>query len=152
MGKSPAWSRRGRFTTIVLALLLIGAAQPSVPPASVTVRVVDTKHTDGSAGVALWTAAEGFPEEIEHAIRTVYVPVVDGDASTVFDELEPGRYAVTVFNDRNGNEEFDKNWVGMPTESWGVSNNARPRLRAPRFDEAVFDIPSGASTIEIEIR
>ncbi|MGE0314147.1 MAG: SDR family NAD(P)-dependent oxidoreductase [Lautropia sp.] len=33
---------------------------------------------------------------------------------------------------------IDTNWVGMRTEHQGVSNSARPTLRAPRFGEAVF--------------
>ena len=120
--------------------------------ASLTVEVTDREHVDGSAGVALWDAAEGFPEGVEHALQAVYVPVTGGGAGTTFDGLAPGRYAVTVFNDRNGNERFDKNWIGMPREPWGVSNDARPHLRAPRFDEAVFDLPAGATTITIELR
>ena len=129
-----------------------------LPPADdgesawVTVQIRDTKRPEGSAGVALWAAAQGFPESIEHALETVYVPIDDGVASAVFEGLEPGAYAVTVYNDRNGNREFDKNWIGMPKESWGVSNDARPRLRAPRFDEAVFELTTGPNKVTIEIR
>ena len=119
---------------------------------SLAVNIADAKHDDGSAGVALWNGPEGFPEEIEHAIRIAYVPVVAGVAAALFEDLTPGRYAVTVYNDRNGNETFDKNWIGMPRESWGVSNNARPRLRAPGYGEAAFDLDAGAHRLEIELR
>ncbi len=116
------------------------------------VNITDAKHDDGSAGVALWSGPEGFPEEIEHAIRIAYVPVVAGTAAASFEGLMPGRYAVTVYNDRNRNETFDKNWLGMPRESWGVSNNARPRLRAPGYGEAAFDLDAGGHRLEIELR
>ena len=119
---------------------------------SLTVNITDSKHDDGSAGFALWNGPEGFPEEIEHAIRITYVPVVAGVASASFEDLAPGRYAVTVYNDRNGNETFDKNWLGIPRESWGVSNNARPRLRAPGYGEAVFEIDAGEHRLGIELR
>ncbi len=134
----------------VLAAPIGIAAQPE--SLAIQVDVSDTKHPDGSAGIALWAGEKGFPEDIQHAIRTIYVPIVDGQATTRFEALEPGAYAVTVFNDRDGDEEFDKNWIGMPRESWGVSNNARPRLRAPRFDEAVFELSGEGATIAIEIR
>ena len=119
---------------------------------SLAVNIADAKHDDGLAGVALWNGPEGFPEKIEHAIRITYVPVVAGVASASFEDLAPGRYAVTVYNDRNGNEAFDKNWLGIPRESWGVSNNARPRLRAPGYGEAVFEIDAGEHRLEIELR
>lgn len=38
-------------------------------------------------------------------------------------------------HDANGNGQVDRNWLGMPTEGWAVSNNVIHRMRAPRFDE-----------------
>ncbi len=116
----------------------------------IAVSITDLENSVGSAGVALWHADEGFPEDIESALRTSYVPITDSVARVSFDGLEPGAYAVTVYNDLNNNRRFDKNWIGMPKEAWGVSNNVRPRLRAPRFEEAVFD--SGAEGLTLEIR
>ena len=36
---------------------------------------------------------------------------------------EKGKYAVVVYHDENDNHKFDRNWVGLPTEGFGVSNN-----------------------------
>ena len=115
------------------------------------VRMEGFENTDGEAGVAVWNAARGFPEEIEHAVATTYVTIQDGAAVAWFDQLEPGRYAITVYHDKNDNRRFDKNWLGMPKEDWGVSNNVRPRLRAPRFTEAVRDLGVGEQLVEIRV-
>jgi uncharacterized protein (DUF2141 family) len=115
------------------------------------VRMKGFENTDGEAGVAVWNAARGFPEEIEHAVATTYVTIQDGAAVARFDQLEPGRYAITVYHDKNDNRRFDKNWLGMPKEDWGVSNNVRPRLRAPRFTEAVRDLGVGEQLVEIRV-
>jgi uncharacterized protein (DUF2141 family) len=115
------------------------------------VRMEGFENTDGEAGVAVWNAARGFPEEIEHAVATTYVTIQDGAAVARFDQLEPGRYAITVYHDKNDNRRFDKNWLGMPKEDWGVSNNVRPRLRAPRFTEAVRDLGVGEQLVEIRV-
>jgi|TARA_B100000315_G_scaffold128754_1_gene118433 uncharacterized protein (DUF2141 family) len=119
--------------------------------ARLVVAISDEEDRRGLVGVALWAGAEGFPEVIDHALRTSYVERVDGKARVMFDGLEWGRYAVTVYHDRNDNRRFDKNWIGMPKEAWGVSNNVRPRLRGPRFDEAVFEVGAGEHVIEIRI-
>ena len=116
------------------------------------VRMEGFENTDGEAGVAVWNAARGFPEEIEHALAATYATIQDVVAVAGFGQLEPGSYAITVYHDKNDNRRFDKNWLGMPKEDWGVSNNVRPRLRAPRFDEARLDLPAGAHTIEIQVR
>jgi uncharacterized protein (DUF2141 family) len=69
-----------------------------------------------------------------------------------FSDLADGSYAVSVSHDLNGNKKVDTNFLGMPTESWGVSNNARPSLRAPRFDEAVFKVVAGKDmTLDIKV-
>ena len=115
------------------------------------VRMEGFENTDGEAGVAVWNAARGFPEEIEHAVATTYVTIQDGAAVARFDQLEPGRYAITVYHDKNDNRRVDKNWLGMPKEDWGVSNNVRPRLRAPRFTEAVRDLGVGEQLVEIRV-
>ena len=115
------------------------------------VRMEGFENTDGEAGVAVWNAARGFPEEIEHAVATTYVTIQDGAAVARFDQLEPGRYAITVYHDKNDNRRFDKNWLGMPKEDWGVSNNVRPRLRAPRCTEAVRDLGGGEQLVEIRV-
>ena len=113
--------------------------------------VLDFESADGLAGIAVWGSAEGFSEEIEHAVATRYVEIADGAAAAEFDPLPPGVYAVTVFHGKNDNKRFDKNWLGMPREAWGVSNNARPRFLVPRFDEARLELAAGPHAIEIRV-
>ena len=69
-----------------------------------------------------------------------------------FDGLESGDYAVAVSQDFNGNRETDTNFFGIPTEPWGVSNNVRPTLRAPTFEEAKVRITPGVDvTIDVKV-
>lgn len=53
--------------------------------------------------------------------------------------VPPGRYAVFAYHDRNRNGKADRNFIGMPTEDVGFSNNALKRLAKPRFSDAAFD-------------
>lgn len=139
--------------SLVMAGAVATSAQVGQSSSTLTLRVQmeGFENADGEAGVAVWNAAQGFPEEIEHAVATTYVTILDGGAVALFDRLEPGRYAITVYHDKNDNHRFDKNWLGMPKEDWGVSNNVRPRLRAPRFAEAVRDLGPGEQLVEIRV-
>ena len=138
---------------VVMAGVLGASAQNGVSRATVTlvVRVDGFESADGVAGAAAWQTAQGFPEQIEHAVATTYVGIQDGVAVACFGQMEPGTYAITVFHDTNDNRRFDRNWLGMPREAWGVSNNVRPRLRAPRFDEAMLELPPGPGETQVEI-
>ena len=55
-------------------------------------------------------------------------------------------------HDVNGNRRADTNLVGMPVEQWGVTNNARPTLRAPRFDEAAFAVAEAGGEVVLDVR
>ena len=39
--------------------------------------------------------------------------------------LPRGKYGVIAFHDLNGNEKLDTNFMGIPNEPYGFSNNAR---------------------------
>ena len=139
---------------LVMMGVLGASAQTSESRSTLTlhVRIDGFENADGMAGVAVWNAARGFPEQIEHAIATTYVTIQDGVAVARFDQLEPGGCAITVYHDKNDDRRFDKNWLGMPREAWGVSNNVRPRLRAPRFEEAMLALDAGETLVEIRVK
>ena len=49
-----------------------------------------------------------------------------------------GYYAISCFQDLNNNGILDKNLLGIPTEPYAFSQNARPKFRAPSWEEAQF--------------
>jgi uncharacterized protein (DUF2141 family) len=116
-------------------LLLSCTTAVSAPSASIQVQVLGVESENGEIGCALFHSAEGFPMSPERAI-TRWHPPGKGSATCHFEDLEPGSYAVAVSHDVNANRRTDTNLLGIPVEQWGVSNNVRPTLRAPRFDEA----------------
>jgi len=69
--------------------------------------------------------------------------VIEASGDTVvamFQGLGAGRYAVAVYQDENRNGKLDKNFLGMPTEPYGFSNDARGSMGPPSFDAAAVDI------------
>jgi uncharacterized protein (DUF2141 family) len=57
----------------------------------------------------------------------------------------PGKYAVNVIHDKNNNNKLDTNWLGIPTEGWGCSNDARGFMRAPSFSDKLFAVQSNTN-------
>lgn len=131
-----------------LTLALLAICLPAVA-ADLTVAVSGLKNEKGEVGCALFRSSEGFPMDNRKAVAQ-WQKAKPGLLECKFENVEAGSYAVAVSLDLNGNRKTDKNFVGMPTEDWGVSNNVRPKLRAPRFDEAMFVVKEGLPT-RIEI-
>ena len=61
-------------------------------------------------------------------------------AGGAFAGLAAGRYVIKSFADENGNEKLDTNLVGLPTERYGFSNDAKGRMGPPSFDAAAVKV------------
>lgn len=138
---------------LFLALLSTASANNA---AAATLRVKVTVpaavENVGQVGCALYASAEGFPMDAGKARIQSWQPAA-GSLECVFEDLPSGEYAVALSHDMNDNQVVDTNWLGMPKEAWGVSRNARPALRAPRFDEASVTVPAGGEVvIDVEVR
>ena len=65
--------------------------------------------------------------------------------------LKPGRHAVALFHDENGNDAFDQGLFGIPLEDYAFSNNAMGFFAAPSFDAASFALTEPETRILIRI-
>lgn len=136
----------------VLVALAACAAVPAVPAMAgdLLVRITGLEARSGHVGCALFASDAGFP--INNTGRPQeWVPVDGPQATCRFKGIADGGYAVSVVYDVNDNRKLDTNLFGLPTEPWGVSNNVRPRVRAPKFEEARFTMGSATDT-SIDVR
>ena len=139
--------------SVFLYLVAIGSAFAigSAPAQELIVKVTIVKSTKGEVGCALFSSATGFPNENVAMPAQWQAPSTDSVVCR-FTDIKPGPYAVAVSHDLNGNRQTDTNFLGIPKEDWGVSNNVRPNLRAPTFDEARFEVAAtGVTTIEVKL-
>ncbi|MDY7031741.1 MAG: DUF2141 domain-containing protein [Thermodesulfobacteriota bacterium] len=113
------------------------------------VEIREFKNTKGLARVVLFNQSKGFPSEYQYGIRSKSIKLDTTLIYVVFDSLDYGKYALSVLHDENKNGKMDTNFIGIPKEGYGVSNNINPKMRAPRFDEAMFSL--GVSEKELKI-
>ena len=71
-----------------------------------------------------------------------------GELGIGFD-IPPGRYGIIVFHDENDDGRLDKDMLGIPTEGYGFSNNARGFFSAPSFEDAAVTV--GADVVHTVI-
>ncbi len=115
------------------------------------VNVTGIKSSVGEVGCALHASAAQFPTGNSGTMVRWQKANSEGVVCR-FSGLRAGAYAVAVSHDLNGNRKTDTNLLGMPTEDWGVTNNVRPSLRAPTFEEAKVSIPeTGAKTVTVRL-
>lgn len=84
-------------------------------------------------------------------VAQTMVPAAQGQTVMSFGDLAPARYGVAVYQDLNGNEELDRNALGVPTEPYGFSNNPRIRLSAPKFAAFAFEFEGARQSLVISL-
>ena len=58
-----------------------------------------------------------------------------------------GKYAVAIFQDKNGNNKLDTNFMGIPEEPFGFSNAKSYPMGTPKFKTAAVDISQNLQLI-----
>ena len=66
--------------------------------------------------------------------------IADHKIILVIRDLKPGKYAFKYFHDENSDEKINTNFMGIPKEGYGFSNNAKGTFGPPSFDKMVFDL------------
>jgi len=121
-----------------IALLLASSASAQSWP-GIHVTILDIRNSTGAVACALFESPEGFPTEfLRFATRIMVMRIRDTRARCDFADIEPGTYALAVIHDENLNGKLDVNWLGIPSEGYGFSNDARAALGAPSFSAASF--------------
>lgn len=130
----------------VFAGAAMGTAVPAAPLAGgdVTVILSGAQGMKGEAACRLYNSRRNFPYGKGTAGEVRTRRAADGTAC-VFRGLAPGRYALVVALLPEGQADITRDFFGRPLQPWGVSNNIRHALRAPRFDEAAFTLEKGKS-------
>lgn len=144
------------FALFVFSLLVMPSTWLNAQTAetsTLTVRVTGARNNKGRIGVALFPNADGFPGDSTKAFRVEQAEIDPGSSSAqaVFEGIPQGVYAVAVFHDESMNGKLDKNFMGVPREGYGVSNNPKKRMGPPRFEDAKFSLNQAVQRVEIKL-
>lgn len=132
--RRPAW-----FAALVFASLpALAFSQPPCP--GIHVNILDIKNNIGNVACALFESPEGFPIEYQrYATNMMVIKIRDTQARCDFLDIPPGAYALAVIHDENMNGELDTNFIGVPMEGYGFSNDVRAMFGPPSFSAASFE-------------
>ena len=123
-------------------------AAAAAPAQDVVVEVGNVPVARGEVLVALCTRETYLTPACPYGGRT---PAEAGTTRVLVRGVRPGTYAVLAFQDLNGNGVLDRNLLGIPTEPFGFSNDARGRFGPPGFDAAAVKIPDRPVTIRLNL-
>ena len=99
------------------------------------VTITDIREAQGSLMAAVVDSDAAWNNQAK-PVSAQKVAATKGEMTLKFADLPAGKYAVQVMHDENGNNQLDANFLGIPSEGYGFSNNPNVMRRA-HFSEAV---------------
>jgi uncharacterized protein (DUF2141 family) len=119
---------------------------------SQTVLVTNLARKKGNIYIGWYDNEKNYLHPDAAVIRKIVPVNGQEEVSVTFPNVKPGTYAITVFLDENENAELDTNFLGIPKEGYGFSNNVLPATRSASFKEASFSVNALSETIQIKIK
>lgn len=121
------------------------------PQTDIKVSIYNLRNNKGHVLVSLFRNCDGYPNEPEKAMRKVKLPIINNIATTYFSGLAPGSYSIAILHDENDDLKMNKNFLGLPKEGYGFSNNVMGTFGPPSCSKASFLHKAGFET-EIKIK
>jgi uncharacterized protein (DUF2141 family) len=148
---SPALLRINLMMRVLFCLLSTIALKAEAQN-KIIVQVSNFENNKGVGLICLFDNAKAFVGKGDPIKKAIVTPS-NGFAIAVFDNMPTGTYAISVIHDANKNNKFDTNFIGIPTEGYGASQNKLPFAAPPKFEANKFIIGAGITlTIPIKLR
>lgn len=115
------------------------------------VKIEGFENDRGKAMIALCDSELNFNSETK-PFRSAIADISNKTTSVSFDDLISGEYAIKTFHDENSDESLNTGFLGIPTEAYGFSNNARGQFGPADWEDAKFILNQDTLTIKIRIK
>lgn len=140
---------RRRFLALMIAIA--GLAPVSASAADLVLAVKGVANGKGLVMIAVYGNAETFRKD-GREIAAIRLKSRKGGVKVTLNDLPKGTYAVAVYHDENGDQKLETNMLGIPSEGYGFSNDARGVMGPPSFDDAAVELRNGAVAVTIELQ
>ena len=117
--------------------------------ANLTVTVEQVRNSKGEIRFSIFNVPSQFPQGNELDSKDVRAQL--GFVTVQFYNLISGVYAIAIHHDENSDGEMNTNFIGLPKEGYGFSNNAKVNFAPPVFEAAVFNLDVGDKSIRLRV-
>ncbi|MCH9695370.1 MAG: DUF2141 domain-containing protein [Gammaproteobacteria bacterium] len=132
----------------LLAMLLAGNAFADT---TLTIEIANISNTDGQVVVTAYASKKAW---LKKPFSSKSIELTDQHAdgmAVVCMDLPPGDYAIHVYHDLDMNGKMKSNFIGIPKEPTGVSNDAKGKFGPPKFKDAAVSVGAEALSIPVNL-
>lgn len=136
-----------KFITLLLLLLSTKTTIAQEPEHSLTVTISNIESNEGTIQVGLYNSKSSF---LSTPYISTSIQAKTGSVQVVLKNVPKGVYAISLYHDKDDNKELNT-FFKIPTEPYGVSNNAKGKFGPPNWEEAKFSILDKDITQSIQL-
>ena len=134
-----------KILVVILTSILTFTGEFLTPKQKISVTATNISSSDGKVFFVLFDK-ETF---MNTPIQSKSKEILNGKSFITFKNLEKGEYSIICFHDMNDNGIMDINNNGIPSESYGVSNNILT-FGPPSFFSTKFSLLEEDVNLEIK--
>jgi len=121
---------------------------------TVVIKFHNIRGEDGNILISMYDAPNQFPYQPKWKYMISKSRLMEQENRFHIKEVKSGKYAIAIFDDENCDTVMQKNFLGIPKEGYGFSNNPKPSIKgAPDFEDCTFAVSEGTENlVEIELQ
>ncbi|TXE17077.1 DUF2141 domain-containing protein [Psychroserpens burtonensis] len=114
----------------------------------IIVKINNLESNQGKVYVEIYDSQEAF---LNKGLKSTVVKITEKSCDVTFKNIPKGIYAISMFHDKNDNNKMDTNFLGIPIEDYGCSNNAKGFMGPPKWEDAKFEVNDKSITQTITL-
>ena len=110
------------------------------------ITVTNVKSQKGIVEIGLFNDQKSFLIKGKE-YKTSSKVVTDDSVVFILTDLPKADYAVSIYHDVNSDKECNMNFLGIPKEPYGFSQNFKPKFSKPTFDDCKIELKQNQSIV-----
>ena len=115
-----------------------------------TVNVTNLKSKTATVVIGLYAPANKFLDENDQ-LKEYRIKPKNGKFSAKITNQNYGEFGMAIYQDVDGDGKITKNLIGIPKEPYAFSNNYKPTIKAPSFNDCKFTYSAKSNTVNMKL-
>jgi uncharacterized protein (DUF2141 family) len=133
----------------ILILVILVSYVNSQNTGTLFIKIKGISSHDGNLRIALSNSESSFLTENPYKVK--FLAITTDTVVCQFDSLIFNHYALQLFQDEDLNGELNTNFIGIPTEPYAFSNDAKGSFGPPTFKDATFVLNKDTTLITLNL-
>lgn len=142
-----------KSTVLGIALVMLGlnSFSQSNPKTPFTLKITNVKNPSATIHIGFYKKENNFPVQRQHAFAKEIVPRKTGEVTITWDDVPEGEYSLAIYQDLDNSGRMKANIFGYPKEPFAFSQNFKPKMSKPKFEQCKIIFNSLNNTFEVKL-